>query len=574
MSSGSKSDPWLSEGWPANEINFADFFPKSEYPPHAAPSGPTEELKDCKPCAPPKLGDLGNHALKQAPHNSEYFFDSFKVIPELLVERLHQEYSVNSANSGQHHNYKFLETVDKKFFEWKPNTSNLLSNQDLGCYSNFQKPASNQAPRETEPESFNKQMNMSLGGLSGPFVYQPFILATAPGFKCGCDPKGSHHFLCPNNSRVDTMNDSSKLSDSGSSVGSIDRSIERAIEKSMRPQNIRSNKERPFSCDECGKSFLLKHHLVTHAKVHTGIRPYGCMDCGKTFTHKHCLTTHQRLHSGLRPYHCEECKKSFTLKHHLVTHQRTHSKERPYRCESCGKHFGQRRTLNMHMKLHSGERPFQCPVCDECFAQEEQLVAHSRFHGGNNAFACSDCGQAFARKFELVDHRRTHGHSPYACTICGKEFLQKRTLQQHSKLHDGTKPYICKYCNECFAQMGDLIAHAKIHTCYTCKECGCGFPSHELLIVHLQQHGRVVLPQPPPPKPVPPKKFVCPECGTGFAQKHGLSQHVNRKHKSKDISMVSQMPDESVLLPGPSASGIMEQIKNQVLSEQLRAKML
>lgn len=29
-------------------------------------------------------------------------------------------------------------------------------------------------------------------------------------------------------------------------------------------------KERPYSCDQCGKSFLLKHHLTTHARVHTG----------------------------------------------------------------------------------------------------------------------------------------------------------------------------------------------------------------------------------------------------------------------------------------------------------------
>lgn len=29
-------------------------------------------------------------------------------------------------------------------------------------------------------------------------------------------------------------------------------------------------KERPYSCEQCGKSFLLKHHLTTHARVHTG----------------------------------------------------------------------------------------------------------------------------------------------------------------------------------------------------------------------------------------------------------------------------------------------------------------
>lgn len=27
---------------------------------------------------------------------------------------------------------------------------------------------------------------------------------------------------------------------------------------------------RPFACDQCGKKFLLKHHLTTHARVHTG----------------------------------------------------------------------------------------------------------------------------------------------------------------------------------------------------------------------------------------------------------------------------------------------------------------
>lgn len=81
-------------------------------------------------------------------------------------------------------------------------------------------------------------------------------------------------------------------------------------------------KTRPYSCLECGKTFLLKHHLTTHTRVHSGERPHICIHCGKTFAHKHCLNTHLLLHSSQRPYQCAECKKSFTLKHHLLTHSR------------------------------------------------------------------------------------------------------------------------------------------------------------------------------------------------------------------------------------------------------------
>lgn len=81
-------------------------------------------------------------------------------------------------------------------------------------------------------------------------------------------------------------------------------------------------KLRPYSCNECGKTFLLKHHLTTHEKTHTGERPHACVHCGKAFTHKHCLNTHLLLHNSQRPYQCPECKKCFTLKHHLLTHTR------------------------------------------------------------------------------------------------------------------------------------------------------------------------------------------------------------------------------------------------------------
>lgn len=135
---------------------------------------------------------------------------------------------------------------------------------------------------------------------------------------------------------------------------------------------VRVPKERPYSCSECGKSFLLKHHLTTHARVHTGERPHVCVHCGKSFAHKHCLHTHLLLHSADRPYQCRECKKSFTLKHHLVTHTRVHTRDRPFICQECGRAFPLKRHLVTHSKFHSGERPFVCEECGESFSQKDR----------------------------------------------------------------------------------------------------------------------------------------------------------------------------------------------------------
>lgn len=226
---------------------------------------------------------------------------------------------------------------------------------------------------------------------------------------------------------------------------------------------VRVPKERPYSCSECGKSFLLKHHLTTHARVHTGERPHICVHCGKSFAHKHCLHTHLLLHSAERPYQCRECKKSFTLKHHLVTHTRVHTRERPFVCQECGRAFPLKRHLVTHSKFHSGERPFVCEECGESFSQKDHLTMHSRFHGSLHPFVCHDCGATFQRKFELVNHGRLHGRIPHSCTVCGKEFLQKRTLLAHMRLHTGETPFACTVCGEAFPRKVDLVTHSKIH---------------------------------------------------------------------------------------------------------------
>ncbi|XP_014231739.2 gastrula zinc finger protein XlCGF26.1-like isoform X3 [Trichogramma pretiosum] len=369
------------------------------------------------------------------------------------------------------------------------------------------------------------------------------------------------------------------------------------IKQQIQQEQTRVPKERPYTCPECGKSFLLKHHLTTHARVHTGERPHICVHCGKSFAHKHCLHTHLLLHSAERPFQCRECKKSFTLKHHLVTHSRVHTRDRPFVCPECGKSFPLKRHLVTHNKFHTGERPYVCEECGESFAQKDHLTMHSRFHGSLHPFVCPDCGMSFQRKFELVNHGRLHGRIPHSCTVCGKEFLQKRTLLAHMRLHTGETPFACTVCGEAFGRKSDLIAHSKIHNSsnpesdtkpFTCRECGLEFNNKEAQTLHLRLHSAdrtlvtdlcglaasfqqttghfltanasshqlngplgssvshmhgATQTSPPVGSGPKPKPHLCPDCGRGFAQKHGLSQH-QRRHTDGSCHIRSHVCDK------------------------------
>ncbi|TRY64712.1 hypothetical protein DNTS_022755, partial [Danionella cerebrum] len=72
------------------------------------------------------------------------------------------------------------------------------------------------------------------------------------------------------------------------------------------------SREKPYTCQQCGKSYNLQQSYKRHLRVHTGEEPYTCQLCGKSFRWQQSYTRHIRVHTGEKPYSCPQCGKRFS----------------------------------------------------------------------------------------------------------------------------------------------------------------------------------------------------------------------------------------------------------------------
>nr|CAD7600294.1 unnamed protein product [Timema genevievae] len=205
--------------------------------------------------------------------------------------------------------------------------------------------------------------------------------------------------------------------------------------------------EKPWKCDLCPHTFMSKDKLDQHVKWHVNKESevFVCNICSKEFKLKVNLKIHVESRCGTDPQHaCKDCGKAFMTRGTLITHALLHTGEKTFLCRFCGKSYRLKVEMQRHERSHTGEKPFVCKVCGKAFAHRESLVTHDTLHTGIRPYMCEACGSTFSCIGNLIKHRKTHRNKcgQNAVTGVNKTDKERRSGASTSNLHLPEKPKV------------------------------------------------------------------------------------------------------------------------------------
>lgn len=162
-----------------------------------------------------------------------------------------------------------------------------------------------------------------------------------------------------------------------------------------------------FVCDLCKKMFKSESHLSCHQVVHIAAEFYICTLCDRDVGSAEMYDLHLlKRHFANKPFKCDLCDKSYVLKRGLTAHKRSHVKELFYKCDKCDYQTHLKYRMTYHQIYHSNLKPYKCKICGYACFHTNNLHSHKRQHTGVKPFCCNICYKRFTQHSSLKYHKK------------------------------------------------------------------------------------------------------------------------------------------------------------------------
>ncbi|XP_015262307.1 PREDICTED: zinc finger protein 646 [Gekko japonicus] len=186
--------------------------------------------------------------------------------------------------------------------------------------------------------------------------------------------------------------------------------------------------ERPFRCEDCGRTYRHAGSLINHKKSHQ-IGVYSCTVCSKQLYNLAALKNHLRVH----------------LKSKLGLPAPEEASEHPsVISDSQQEEDSPREPGDGRIQPPDIWGGASSPKEDESGGGEEE-----------RPYRCGDCGRSYRHRGSLVNHRHTHQTGVFQCSICPKQYTNLMALRNHVRVHlraarlSSREPVDCLTCTSC-----------------------------------------------------------------------------------------------------------------------------